>query len=114
MSASAALCINALETIQTKLNLQEVLGEDGQAYRTLQSPAFGDVGSVRVFKGEALEELIYIGLVVPQIHLDSHMLFAFTPDGNGVPHFTLDSVAIPDGHAFHLDLIPRVDLGASL
>ena len=114
MSASAALCTDALETIESELDLKEVLGESGAPYQTLQSPAFGNVGCVRIFKGSAIEELIYIGLTVPEIHLDSHMLFAFTDDGNAVPHFTLDSVAIPDGYAFHLDLIPRLDLGANL
>ena len=53
-------------------------------------------------------------IVVPPIQLDSHMMFAFTPSDSAVPHFTLDSVRAGDHHAFHLDLIPRLDLGAHL
>lgn len=114
MKASETLCIQALETIQKTLGLSEVQPEDGKPYAELTSPAFGEVGKVRIFKGEGIGELIYVGIAVPQIHLDSHMLFAFTPSGSAIPHFTLDSVAVPDGYAFHLDLIPRLDLGANL
>jgi len=114
MSASESLCIQTLETIQTALKLDEVYSDGEKPYTELTSPAFGNVGKVRVFKGEDIGELIYVGIVVPQIHLDSHMIFAFTPSGSAVPHFTLDSVAVPDGYAFHLDLIPRLDLGANL
>jgi hypothetical protein len=42
------------------------------------------------------------------------MLFAFTPGTSAVPHFTLDSVKAGEHFAFHLDLIPRLDLGANL
>ena len=31
-----------------------------------------------------------------------------------VPHFTLDAIQAGPGFAFHLDLIPRMDLGAHL
>ena len=58
--------------------------------------------------------MVNISLVVPHFHLDSHMIFAFTPENSAVPHFTLDSVANGDNYAFHLDLIPRVDLATSL
>ncbi|MEE2750660.1 MAG: hypothetical protein VX519_04475 [Myxococcota bacterium] len=114
MKASESLCLQTLETIQATLGLSEVYSEGDKPYTELTSPAFGEVGKVRVFKGKDIGELIYVGIVVPQIHLDSHMIFAFTPSGSAVPHFTLDSVAVPDGYAFHLDLIPRLDLGANL
>jgi hypothetical protein len=42
------------------------------------------------------------------------MLFAFTAPDSAVPHFTLDSVFGGEHFAFHLDLIPRVDLGVNL
>jgi hypothetical protein len=42
------------------------------------------------------------------------MLFAFTPGTSAVPHFTLDSVSAGEHFAFHLDLIPRLDLGSNL
>jgi len=58
--------------------------------------------------------LAYVGMVVAPIGLDSHMMFAFTAADSAVPHFTVDSVQNPDAYAFHLDLIPRLDLGANL
>lgn len=75
---------------------------------------FGDVGELKVYHGTEVTKVVYIGLVVPQFHLDSHMVFAFTPPGSAVPHFTLDSVFAGEYYAFHLDLIPRLDLAANL
>jgi hypothetical protein len=42
------------------------------------------------------------------------MIFAFTPADSAVPHFTLDAVYAGAHHAFHLDLIPRAELGSHL
>jgi len=42
------------------------------------------------------------------------MIFAFTKPESHIPHFTLDSVMAGPYFAFHLDLIPRADLGANL
>ena len=72
------------------------------------------VGAARLFRGGEGERLIYIGLTVPMIRLDSHMLFCFTDPKSTVPHFTVDAVAAGDHYAFHLDLIPRVDLAVNL
>jgi len=58
--------------------------------------------------------VVTCSLTVEPIQLDSHMLFAFTPGSSAVPHFTLDSVKAGDHFAFHLDLIPRLDLGSNL
>ena len=72
------------------------------------------MGQTRLFQGGPLFRLVSTNIVVPPMQLDSHMLFAFTPPASAVPHFTLDSVQAGDHYAFHLDLIPRVDLGARL
>lgn len=72
------------------------------------------VGSLRLFSGDKVHKMVYIGLVVPPIGLDSHMIFAFTKPESHLPHFTLDSVMAGPYFAFHLDLIPRADLGANL
>ncbi len=48
------------------------------------------------------------------IAMDSHMLFCFTPAASPVPHFTLDAVHAGGHYAFHLDLIPKVDLAVNL
>lgn len=116
MSLSGKLCIDTLETIVGRLGLTEVHGPDGGPMVRLvsQMEPEAEVGAARVFEGDGLERLVYVGLAVPAMGLDSHMLFAFTPPTSAVPHFTLDSVSAGPTYAFHLDLIPRMDLGMNL
>ncbi len=113
-SLSGALCQGTLDTIVERGDLTEVTGADGGPLLELVSEAFGPVGEARVFRGDRIAKAVYVGLSVPQIGLDSHMVFAFSPAGVPVPHFTLDSVFGQGTYAFHLDLIPRVDLGTHL
>ena len=116
-SLPAALWQRTLRQIVDRFALREVPGEDGGPHMTLfsRAPMYeGRVGQVRLFRGEPLFQVVTSTIVVPPIGLDSHMMFAFTPSDSAVPHFTLDSVKAGDHHAFHLDLIPRLDLGAHL
>jgi hypothetical protein len=109
MTLAADLAFSTLDKLSKRLSLTEV--------KTIQltSPMMPEpVGSVRVFSGEKLSKAVYIGMSVPFIKLDSHMIFAFTKTDSPIPHFTLDSVNNDTTYAFHLDLIPRVDLGANL
>jgi hypothetical protein len=115
LSLPAALAGRTVDAIVDRLSLREVHGSDGGPLMTLVSqmgPA--PVGQVRVFTGDVVDPLVTVSLAVPAIGLDSHMLFAFTRADSAVPHFTVDSVFAGGSYAFHLDLIPRVDLGASL
>lgn len=116
-----------LERIAGHFGLDEVTGEDGGAFLPLVSPAFGNtsVGDLRLFHGgDHLQKVVYTGITVEPIGIDSHMVFAFTKRDSIVPTFTLDSVytKMPPGadpnfpaggdmYAFHLDLVPRCDLG---
>lgn len=98
--------------ITQKLSLQETTS----ALQVLTSPLSPTpVGEVRQWLGpsEAFH-LVYVGLTVPTIHLDSHMIFCFSNPRSAIPHFTLDAVKAGEHYAFHLDLIPRVDLAANL
>lgn len=72
------------------------------------------VGTLRVLRGERIAKIVCIGLTVEQIGMDSHMVFAFTAADSAVPHFTLDSVRAGGYLAYHIDLVPRADLGAHL
>ena len=111
MSLPQQLAFGTLDKIKTRFGLTE----SGSPYLNLISPMSpAPVGSVRIFSGDAVHKLVYIGLVVPPIGLDSHMIFAFTKPESHIPHFTLDSVMAGPYFAFHLDLIPRADLGANL
>ncbi|MEV0898828.1 hypothetical protein [Actinoplanes sp. NPDC049802] len=84
--------------------------------RELTSPMSpAPVGKIKIWRGTGtVVKIVNVSLVVPMIGLDSHMIFAFTAPSSAVPHFTLDSVANGDDYAFHLDLIPRIDLATSL
>jgi hypothetical protein len=103
----------ALSTIVDKFKLRETLGDAGGALVPLTSQ-FGPVGSLRCFTGGPLHQVVTISIAVPPIGLDSHMLFAFAKPESAVPHFTIDSVSTGQFYAFHLDLIPRVDIGENL
>jgi hypothetical protein len=111
MSLAQKLSHSTLTAIVERFQLVE----HGAPHMTLSSPMSpAPVGTVRLFSGGPIGKLVYIGLSVPMIGLDSHMIFAFTAPDSAVPHFTLDSVLAGPHFAFHLDLIPRVDLGANL
>ena len=116
-SLSQQLHDQTLQQIIERLNLSEVSGQEGGPWLDLISQApmvQGSIGQVRVFKGEGLTQLVSCTIVVPPIGLDSHMLFAFTDTECAIPHFTVDSVSTAGTYAFHLDLIPRLDLAVSL
>lgn len=116
-----------LDRITSHFGLQEILGEDGGPFLPLTAEPFGNApaGSFRLWDGgDSLLKVVYTGISVEAIGLDSHMIFAFTKPESVVPTFTLDSVYtkmppgmdpnFPDGgdmYSFHLDLVQRCDLG---
>jgi len=111
MSLAATLSQKTLDAIVERFDLTE----HGEPYKALMSPMSpAPVGNVRVFSGGLIHKMVYIGITVPPIGLDSHMVFAFTAPDSPLPHFTLDSVLAGPHFAFHLDMLPRVDLGANL
>ncbi|WP_337879418.1 hypothetical protein [Rheinheimera sp.] len=115
LSLAQQLSDSTVDNIVAKYGMHEVLASDGGPFMTLVSHlpmAQGAVGKVRIFEGGPLAKLVTCSIVVPQIQLDSHMLYGFMPADSAVPHFTLDSVKAGEHFAFHLDLTPRVDLGA--
>lgn len=117
MSLSQELHDQTLHRIVDKLGLKEVAGANGGPFLPLVSQlpmVQGSLGQLRVYKGGPLTQLVSCTIVVPPIGLDSHMLFAFTDTEGAVPHFTVDSVRNGANYAFHLDLIPRLDLCVSL
>jgi hypothetical protein len=117
MSLSQELHDQTLARIIRHCGLDEVTGEAGGPVLPLLSHApmvQGRIGQVRVYRGGPLTQLVSCTIIVPPIGLDSHMLFAFTDTEGAVPHFTLDSVRNGGSYAFHLDLIPRLDLCVSL
>ena len=117
VSLPQALSEQTLAQIIDRYGLTEQHGDDGGPAMRLVSHlpmAQGEIGDMRIYTGGPLHHLVTVRIVVPAMQLDSHMLFAFMPSGSPVPHYTVDSVAAGGHFAFHLDLIPRLDLGASL
>lgn len=83
--------------------------------RDLAGPMSPDpVGALKVLRGERIAKVVYIGLTVEAIGMDSHMIFAFTGADSAVPHFTLDSVMAGGHLAYHIDLVPRAELASHL
>ncbi|MET8150622.1 hypothetical protein ACIBSW_11080 [Actinoplanes sp. NPDC049668] len=110
MTLPADLSDATLDKILAGLSLKE---SGDRELTSAMSPA--PVGRIRVWHGEGpVVKVVNVSLAVPPIGLDSHMIFAFTAPDSAVPHFTLDSVANGENYAFHLDLIPRIDLATSL
>jgi hypothetical protein len=120
------------ETLISRLGLKEIKGSAGDAFLPLTAPKFGNahVGDMRVWDAshnDQLLKMVYIGITVDAIGMDSHMIYVYSKPDSLLPNFTLDSVSMnmpagvderfPDGmesYAFHLDLVPRVDLGVNL
>jgi len=114
-SLPEALSQQVLQRIVETLSLKEAHGAEGGPFIELRSVRGGEpVGTVRVFEGAPLDHVTTVRIVQPAIGLDSHMIFAFSDPGSALPHFTVDAVEAGGVYAFHLDLIPRVDIGAEL
>lgn len=112
MSAKA-LSNSVLHRLVEEGNFKEIRGEQGPFKAIINPKTSNPLGEARVFKGYGSEKLVYIGMNV-ESQLDSHMIFAFNDEFSPVPHFTLDVVELSDFCAYHLDLLPRVDLGVNL
>lgn len=131
-----------MATLASKISLQTVdkivaelnLKEHGSPFKdlgiTFPGPGGRMIttqGSLRLWSGPGIKKMIYVGYSMEEMGIDSHMVFAFPPDESLVPAFTLDSVFMSaqfatatsgkpsddDTYAFHLDLVPRVDLGVN-
>jgi hypothetical protein len=116
-SLPCALSEKTLARIISHFGLTEQHSADGGPALRLVSQlpmVQGEIGDMRVYTGGPLHQLVTVRIVVPFMQLDSHMLFAFMPSTGAIPHFTVDSVSAGGHFAFHLDLIPRVDLGSRL
>ncbi len=109
-SIAGRLCVGTLDSIVERTGLQPAV-----ELPLLSAMSPDPVGVMRTWTGgKGVAKAVYCGLAVDAIGLDSHMVFAFTDGDSLVPHFTLDSVFGQGTYAFHLDLIPRADMGANL
>lgn len=117
LTPARRLFVSTLSRLGAAIPLTEQLGDNAGPWRVLTSHApfhQGACGDARLFLGAGLFKIVTCSISAPAIGLDSHMLFAFTPSQTAIPHFTVDSVQSGDHMAFHLDLIPRLDLATHL
>jgi hypothetical protein len=110
------LSLAKLAQIKERLGLEELTDGSGGPFRTVTSARDGsDCGETRILVGDgAVKKVVYHALQADFIGLDSHMVFAFGAPDSLLPHWTFDSVLNAPDYAYHLDLIPRVDLAANL
>ena len=123
---SETISMHVLKRLQKEVGLEEIFAEGtkDKPYLSVVPPAGPFAGTetcqLRVIRGKAksgVSKVVYNRLYLPQMGMDAHMVFAFTDKNSPVPHFTLDAVRHPGKdtqHAFHLDLIPRLDLGSDI
>tara|TARA_B100001094_G_scaffold321528_1_gene369407 strand:- start:696 stop:1439 length:744 start_codon:yes stop_codon:yes gene_type:complete len=115
MTKAGILAKETLDKLIAWDSLKEMRSPGLETFHPIIQAVSGDqIGCVRVFHGERIRKLVNISLAVAPAGLDSHMIFAFTDSASAAPHFTLDAVAAGPSYAFHLDLIPKTDLGANL
>jgi len=112
MSLSRDMVFESLDILIKELDLTEVKIA-GRDYLPLQSEKIPDfTGTVRLFKGQGnIQKAVYNTLVLPSRTMETHMIFCFGAANTGIPHFTIDSIDMGEGMAFHLDMSPRVELG---
>jgi hypothetical protein len=109
MSAPADLVLPVLDRLVAALGAVETPGADGGPFLSLTTLDDGSpAGRVRVFAAPQVPRIVYSSIDVPG--METHLVYAFAPADSAVPHLTLDAVATRGIHAFHVDLVPRVDL----
>lgn len=116
------LNLDKFEQIKSRQGMTELHDEQGGPFFTIKSPRDESyLGETRVLVGDGLvRKVVYHGITATiqppgapaPFLLDSHMVFAFTDHASPIPHWTFDSVYSEPFYAFHLDLLPRVDLGS--
>jgi len=72
------------------------------------------VGRVTVYDGDHGTRIVDARLVVESSGIDSMMLHAFSDPATDLPHLTSDVAGVGSRWAFHVDLMPRVDLPGDL
>ncbi len=115
------MAVAALNQIIARFGLKEETAADGGPALSLIArggPLEGkEVGSFRVFRGGPVHKLVYSAMTIDDFGMDTHQIYAFTAPDDARPHFTLDLAISPNTQGeFHIgvDLLPRVDLTASL
>jgi hypothetical protein len=108
-----AVCTRVVSKLIEELGCVDI-APDSPAWRDLTRDG-RRVGELRVYRGRGRVQKIvtsHFNLDTPA--LESHSVTVFTAPESPVPHFVLDSVRFGPKVSFHVDLLPKRDLGVSL
>jgi len=108
-----AICTRAVSRLIEENRCVDI-APDSPAWQDLHR---GDtrVGELRVYRGRGVVEKVvsaHFKLEAPA--MESYMVTVFTRPDSPVPHFVLDVVRFGAQASFHVDLLPKRDLGVSL
>ena len=105
------LSARTLQRLVDGLGAVERTGADGGPVFTADTEHA--TASLRVHEAPGVR-VVSTALSAKQRVHDTYGIFAFTAPDSVLPHFTLDCSDRADGNAFHLDLLPRVELATAV
>jgi hypothetical protein len=113
MSASQLLFEQVFKRFKDQLAVTELPVDNDHCFQTFTHSDTGKpAGLLKVYRGKApVEYIITTSLYVEEIGLESYMLMAFVDPSSALPHFAFDAMTNNERGAFHVDYIPRLDLG---
>jgi hypothetical protein len=113
MSASQLLFEQVFKRFKDQLAVTELSIDNDHCFQAFTHSETGKpAGLLKVYRGKApVEYIITTSLYVEEMELESYMLMAFVEPGSAIPHFAFDAMTNSERGAFHVDYIPRLDLG---
>lgn len=106
------ICTRVVSRVIEQLGRLDI-APDSPKWETLRGGQ-GNVGELRTYRGRrGVQHVVCAHLNPPAPPMDSHMAVVFTDPGSPVPHLVVDAVAFGERASFHVDLLPKVDLGVS-
>jgi hypothetical protein len=113
MSASQLLFEQVFKHFKDQLAVTELSVDNGHCFQAFTHSETGKpAGLLKVYRGKApVEYIITTSLYVEEMGLESYMLMAFVDPSSAIPHFAFDVMTNSERGAFHVDYIPRLDLG---
>jgi hypothetical protein len=88
---------------------------DSPAWEDLTKADAERIGELRVYRGRGVvEKVVGSRFTLSHPPLESHSLVVFTRPDSPIPHLIVDAVRFGPSLSFHVDLLPKRDLGVSL
>ncbi len=108
-----AICTRAVSRLIEEIRCVEI-APDSPVWQDLNRDQTR-VGELRVYRGRGVvQKVVSAHFKLDAPSLESYMVTVFTRPESPVPHFVLDVVRFGPQASFHVDLLPKRDLGVSL